>query len=166
MSHHEHGAADQRRGRRRHAPQRRGRGPVWLVALGGVAVLGITATLLTGGSRPGADPNPPADGGSAGLPRLIQPEPDADETSGTPRPADAAGGTGAPSASSSGTATPGTTASGTPTGAPSATETTAPSDGGTDGGDAADAPDATADPEGSDGSGHPGRGRGATKRPR
>ncbi|MFF2775754.1 hypothetical protein ACFVU3_12665 [Streptomyces sp. NPDC058052] len=134
------------RGRRRHASARRGRGAVWLVAVGGAAVLGLGAVALTGGgSKRPAERE--ADGG--GLPALIQADPTEsgttppDPSRGTSRPA-------APAPSAARTTRPGTPA---PTSsAPAPPEATAPTAApATSGGTPAD---------------KPGRGRGNGKGPR
>ncbi|WP_369146208.1 hypothetical protein [Streptomyces sp. R44] len=157
MSHHDPGAAAPRRARRRHAPARRGRGAVWLLAGGCVTVLGLAAALLTGGLGKSGGTRSPADDGADGPPAMIQADPSegTSDTSGT-------GNFGAPGSSGGGaTSVPGGThpsvspsVKTTVTAAPSGSATTAPP---------------TADPSATasaDRLGKPGKGRGATKRPR
>ncbi|WP_282696924.1 hypothetical protein [Streptomyces sp. CC208A] len=118
-------------GRRRHASARRGRGALWLAVAGGVAVLGLGAAALSGGSGGTRGPAEREREG-AGLPTLIQPgapspsdgsEPPA--TAGPGRTADAT-----PSASETSSASPTPPAPETPsapaTALPSATTGPAP----------------------------------------
>lgn len=132
------------RGRRRHASARRGRGAVWLVAVGGAAVLGLGAVALTGGG--GA--KRPAERGAerGGLPALIQTGPKASGTTQAPAPSR---GTSGPAGLAPSTARPSAPASATPS------ATTAPA--------TETAPTATPTPTAT---GKPGRGRGNGKGPR
>ncbi|AJF67030.1 hypothetical protein [Streptomyces vietnamensis] len=161
MSHHDPGAAGPRRARRRHAPARRGRGAVWLLAGGGVTVLGLAAALLAGGLGKGGGPRPSVEGGADGPPAMIQADP-SDGTSG-----------GSDSSTSSGggaTSVPGGThpsasplAKTTATVAPSGTATAAPA---SSAASPTAGPSATATvPDGGRPT-KPGKGRGASKRPR
>lgn len=154
MSHHDPGAPGPRRARRRHAPARRGRGAVWLLAGGGATVLGLAAALVAGGLGKSGGSRPPVEGGADGPPAMIQ----ADPSDGT---SDSSGPSASPGSSGGATSVPGGTApSASPpakTGAaaaPSGSATTAP--------DAR--PSATA-PDG-DRPGKPGKGRGLGRKPR
>ncbi|MFD8210799.1 hypothetical protein ACFV2S_30910 [Streptomyces sp. NPDC059695] len=162
MSHHDPGAAGPRRARRRHAPARRGRGALWLLAGGGATVLGLAAALLAGGLGTGGGTRSPAEGGADGPPVMIQADP-SDGTPGTP--GEGASGTSAVpvgdgSAPGGRTGTPSvkTTATAAPSGStppvPDAPRTSPPA--------------ATASPTAPDAErpGKPGKGRGAGKRPR
>ncbi|MEV8589961.1 hypothetical protein AB0424_23805 [Streptomyces sp. NPDC051180] len=156
MSQQDPGAAAPRRGRRRHAPVRRGPGPGWLIAAGGVGLLGLGAVLFTGGSGPRG--GSPADGGSGGPPALIQgdaPSPDAGPgDDAAPPPAVPA------SAPSTATRTPGPTTAPSGKTSASAAPTATPASGtGDETGDETGASDAGSTE-------HPGRGRGLAKRPR
>ncbi|GGY04269.1 hypothetical protein GCM10010299_04160 [Streptomyces tanashiensis] len=155
MSHHDPGAAGPRRARRRHAPARRGRGAVWLLAGGAVTVLGLAATLLGGGLGKSGGTRSSDEGGADGPPAMIQ----ADPSDGTPGTASAAASAPGSTGSSGGgaTAVPGTdpSAKTTATAAPSGAATTAPPTA---------SPSATAQDDGR--AGKPGKGRGAAKRPR
>ncbi|MGW6392782.1 hypothetical protein ACWFR1_20230 [Streptomyces sp. NPDC055103] len=163
MSQHESGAAGPRRDRRRHAPARRGRGPVWLIAVGGVTVLGAAVALLSGGSGTKGGTGSP-DGGSDGPPALIQPDPADPSASGDGQgrssgPSDAGSGgagEGAPSGSPGESASPSTPAGDEePTAAPSGSGTAAP-----------DAGTGTETTPTGDQSTRPGKGRGPSRRPR
>ncbi|MGA5062810.1 hypothetical protein ACPB9E_03380 [Streptomyces exfoliatus] len=160
MSHHVSGAAAPRPGRRRHAPARRGRAGVWLLAACGVAVLGIGAALLAGGGGDGGTGSP--DGGANdGPPALIQADPTVGPgASGSPEP------TGADGRETGGDGTSGTDPSASPT-ASEPGPSTEPSGAGdgttTDPATAVPTGDASADGDQQD---KPGRGRGQTKRPR
>ncbi|MFE0648845.1 hypothetical protein ACFVZH_09695 [Streptomyces sp. NPDC059534] len=152
MSQHDPGAAGPRRGRRRHAPARRGRGPVWLIAAGGVGLLGLGAALFSGGSGPRG--GSPADGGPGGPPALIQGDPSAPDAepaaTASTRPA-------APALTpSAAPRTPGQTAA--PSGNPPAPAATTPADGTPTTGTGDEAADSATQ--------HPGRGRGLVKRQR
>ncbi|MFI1977368.1 hypothetical protein [Streptomyces wedmorensis] len=146
MSQQDPGADRSRRGRRRHAPARRGPRPAWLIAAGAAGLLGTAAVLLTGASRPGG--GSPAQGEPGGPPALIQADPS--DGSGPDGEADASAPPAAPGAAPSASAT---TPSPGPTTTPSGTASAAP--------DATPTDSATGDP-----TAHPGRGRGLTKRPR
>ncbi|MFF9338573.1 MULTISPECIES: hypothetical protein [unclassified Streptomyces] len=141
------------RGRRRHASARRGRGAVWLVAVGGAAVLGLGAVALTGGGGAKRPAERDADGG--GLPALIQADP---ERSGAAPAPDPSRGASRPAAPGPSTARP--SPSGPPSAAPSEPSATAapPTEA---------APAAAPTASGGTGTpGKPGRGRGNGKGPR
>ncbi|MEU1862382.1 hypothetical protein [Streptomyces gardneri] len=160
MSQHDPGAAGSRRARRRHAPARRARGPVWLLAAGGVAVLGAAAALLSGGSGTKGGTGSP-EGGSGGPPALIQADPtDAAETTRTPEPS-GPGGSG--SGVTAAVTVPGRTGPTATDKGPKETATAAPSGSATAGPGASPTAEA---PVTTDHPGKPGRGRGATKRPK
>ncbi|MER7533278.1 hypothetical protein ABTX77_00635 [Streptomyces sp. NPDC097704] len=155
MSHHDPGAAGPRRARRRHAPARRGRGPVWLIAGGGVTVLGLAAALLAGGLGKSGGTRPPVDDGADGPPAMIQADPsgpsaDPSGTSGSP----GGGATSVPGRTGTTAPTVKTTATTAPSGAattaPAAAPTAAPT---------ATTPDGTQPVK-------PGKGRGSGRRPR
>ncbi|MFF5281523.1 hypothetical protein [Streptomyces sp. NPDC012756] len=152
MSHHDPGAAGPRRARRRHASARRGRGAVWLLAGGGVTVLGLAGALLAGGLGKSGGTRSPADDGADGPPALIQSDPSADPsgTSGSPgggaTSVPGRTGTTAPAVKTTATTTP----SGAATTAPDATSPAAPT---------ATTPDDTRPVK-------PGKGRGSGRRPR
>ncbi|MEU5218829.1 hypothetical protein AB0G79_21890 [Streptomyces sp. NPDC020807] len=164
MSKHDPQAPGTRSARRRHASTRRGRGPVWLLAAGGVAVFGVAAAVFSAGSGTKGGSGSTDGGGTDGPPALIQADPsDPAGSSGTPGPGEptrssGTGGGETPSASASprGSTSPSAPA-GTPTAtvAPSGAPTAAPTGG------------PTAEPTATEaGPSHPGKGRGATKRPR
>ncbi|MFB7357745.1 hypothetical protein [Streptomyces gardneri] len=162
MSQHDPGAAGSRRARRRHAPARRARGPVWLLAAGGVAVLGAAAALLSGGSGTKGGTGSP-EGGSGGPPALIQADPtDAAETTRTPEPS-GPGGSGSGVTAAVTVPAPGRTGPTATDKGPKETATAAPSGSATAGPGASPTAEA---PVTTDHPGKPGRGRGATKRPK
>ncbi|WP_426365841.1 hypothetical protein [Streptomyces sp. E-08] len=158
MSHHDAGAAGPRRARRRHAPARRGAGAVWLLAGGGVTVLGLAAALLAGGLGKSGGTRSPAEGGADGPPAMIQ----ADPSDGTPGTS-GAGASGAPAAPGGATSVPG---GGTGTPSVKTTATAAPSGSTTPAIDASRTPSPAATAPSADGGrpGKPGKGRGAAKR--
>ncbi|MFF9848932.1 hypothetical protein [Streptomyces litmocidini] len=159
MDHHDPGAAGPRRGRRRHAPARRGRGPVWLIAGGGVTVLGLAAALLAGGLGKSGGTRSPVDDGTDGPPAMIQADP-SDGTSGTSGTAEA----GASGSSGDGaTAVPGVRTSAT---APTAktTAVAAPSEAAATAPDASPTPGPTATASADGRPVKPGKGRGGSKR--
>ncbi|MFF0472515.1 hypothetical protein [Streptomyces sp. NPDC004284] len=161
MSHHDSGASGPRRARRRHAPARRGRGAVWLFAGGGVTVLGLAAALLAGGLGKSGGSRPPVEGGADGPPAMIQADP-SDGTSGTSGSSASPGTPGGGATSVPGGTNPSAspTAKTKATAAPSGAATAAP------GTSPTAAPSATATAPDGGRPGKPGKGRGATKRPR
>ncbi|MFI2733045.1 hypothetical protein [Streptomyces sp. NPDC018711] len=157
MSHHDPGASGPRRARRRHAPARRGRGAVWLLAGGGATVLGLAAALLAGGLGKSGGSRPPVEGGADGPPAMIQ----ADPSDGTP---DSSGSSASPGSSGGGaTSVPG---GASPSPSPTATTkgTAAPSGAATTAPDAQ--PSATATTPDGDRPDKPGKGRGVGRKPR
>ncbi|MFG3193605.1 hypothetical protein [Streptomyces omiyaensis] len=139
------------RGRRRHASVRRGRGAVWLAAVGGAAVLGLGAVALTGGGGSKRPAERETDGG--GLPALIRADP---AESGTTPPAPSRGAILPPAPAPSTAPAPGPSSS-APS-APSGPSAPAPA-GATD-------PTAAPAPSGDTPADKPGRGRGNGKGPR
>ncbi|MEU1225005.1 hypothetical protein [Streptomyces sp. NPDC005828] len=158
MSHHDPGAAGPRRARRRHASARRGRGAVWLLAGGGVTVLGLAGALLAGGLGKSGGTRSLVDDGADGPPALIQSDPSegTSGTSGTPGTSGSPGGGATSVPGRTGTTAP--TVKTTATTAPSGAATTAPDTGPT-ARPSATAPDDTRPVK-------PGKGRGSGRRPR
>ncbi|MEU6621837.1 hypothetical protein ABZ926_13825 [Streptomyces litmocidini] len=170
MDHHDPGAAGAagapgtagpRRGRRRHAPARRARGPVWLIAGGGVTVLGLAAALLAGGLGKSGGTRSPVDDGADGPPSMIQADP-SDGTSDTSGAAGAAAsgssGGGATSVPGVRTSAPAPSVKTTAGAAPSGSATTAPDASPTAG------PSVTSSAAGK--TEKPGKGRGGSRRPK
>ncbi|MFJ9827598.1 hypothetical protein ACIRSU_25025 [Streptomyces sp. NPDC101160] len=139
------GAEPPRRTRRRHAPKRRGPGPLWMIGSAAIVVIGVLAAVTSLDSGPVRRPGPAVDGGQPGMPALIQQDHgDGGEGSGQDDgQGDAAGAVISPSATA--TATP----SGTATASPSAPAT---AKGGTTASPSAPAPSSTTGRPGRSGS--------------
>ncbi|MFI8825975.1 hypothetical protein [Streptomyces sp. NPDC053431] len=122
MSHYDTGDAEPPRARRRHAPKRRGPGPLWMIGSGVVVLAGVLAAVTALDSGP-AGRAPAVDGGQPGMPALIQRDGSSDQDSAG---AEESGGPTAPSTQPSGaTGTASATTSATASASATATAATA-----------------------------------------